>query len=129
MAVDGEAGTLDPAFQAHSAPVQHWAVAIYDAWFPLQVISLTFEAARAKLQDAKGSLWCLVTGPATAVIATVRRIGWSFVNAHALCNDMGAHFDCMIDSPCSIAAAVCDGNGAERPQRRPRTRSKRSTAP
>jgi hypothetical protein len=41
IAIDGEAGALDPAFEAHAGPVQHWATAVYDSWFPRDVMSRT----------------------------------------------------------------------------------------
>jgi len=33
LACDGPAGKVDPAFLAHSYPVQYWALAWWERWF------------------------------------------------------------------------------------------------
>ena len=70
LAVEGEAGTLDPAFAAHVGPVQHWALAVWCRWFPEPTLEHAFAAAGARLAAASGSIWGSVTGPTTALIAT-----------------------------------------------------------
>ena len=55
------------------------------------------------------SRWGRVNGPITAVLATAKRITWNFIDPFILQNDIGATFDCRVDSPKAIANAVKDG--------------------
>ena len=34
LAIDGPDGTVDPAFEAHAAPVVAWATAVWEGWLP-----------------------------------------------------------------------------------------------
>ena len=49
LAIDGNSGTMDPAFLAHVSPIQHWALAIWDHWFPVELISSTLSMAERKM--------------------------------------------------------------------------------
>ncbi len=109
LAVDGEAGTLDPAFVAHASPVQHWAIAIYDSWFPQDVLRRTFEAAQRKVTEAGDKAWSIVHGPTTALLATTQRIAWDFESPFSVVSDIGETFDLRLDSPSAVACAVREG--------------------
>lgn len=89
LALDGSSGTLDPAFEAHVAPLRHWATALWDNWFTTDLMQHTLGAARRKFANTKGSWWSVVAGPTIALLATIRRIGWKCHNATTLITDEG----------------------------------------
>ena len=84
---------LDLAFEAHASITRHWALAVWDRWFDTQHMQTSLDAARHKLARAKGSWWALVAGPTTALLATLRRLGWKCVNATTLVTDEGRNLD------------------------------------
>ena len=89
LAVDGSSGTLDPAFEAHAAVIRHWALAVWDRWFDKQHLQDTLNHARHKLAHAKGSWWSATSGPTTALVTTLRRIGWTCRDATTFVTDEG----------------------------------------
>ncbi len=109
LALDGEEGTLDPAFEAHVSPVQHWALAIWDDWFPAQVICRAYVAANDKLRHCGTHIWQRVNGPATALVATVSRLGWKMESPFTVTADDGQQLDFRLDPPVAVARAVKDG--------------------
>ncbi len=107
--IDGPFGTLDPAFEAHAAPVLLWAIAVWHAWFSRQQFEQAFQQASFKLATKEGdSCWCLVTGPMTALLASLKRIGWLMPNAFEVVDDLGTTWYFGVDSPGAIAAACKD---------------------
>ena len=100
LAIDGVNGTLDPAFEAHASITRHWALAVWDQWFDTQHMQAALDAARHKLAQAKGSWWALVAGPSTALLVTLRRLGWKCEDATTLVTDEGRHLDLRADPPC-----------------------------
>ena len=66
----------------------------------------SLDAARHKLARAKGSWWALVAGPTTALLATLRRLGWKCVNATTLVTDEGRSLDLTLDPPVVVACEV-----------------------
>eukprot|EP00973_Karenia_brevis_P028103 3871746-Karenia_brevis.AAC.1 len=109
LALDGERGTLDPAFLAHTSPIFYWALALWDVWFPPQVMSRVFDAARQRVDNAGKEVWHIVKGPATALLATIARIGWHMDSPSTITTDNGQFFDMCLDPPVAIAAAVAEG--------------------
>ena len=61
--LDGASGSADPAFAAHTGPIQFWATAWWQRWFDPAQLQQAFAGATAKLQSAKGSCWNSVAGP------------------------------------------------------------------
>ena len=106
LAIDGTCGKLDPAFAAHAGPVLHWAKATWDSWFPARQMEDAFIRATAKLAGARGTVWNVVTGPVTALIASTRRLGWAFDGPWRLRTDVGHIVDLRADSPAAAAAHV-----------------------
>ena len=51
------------------------------------------------------SWWSLVTGPTTAMLASLKRIGWLMPNAFQVVDDLGATWSFCSDAPAAIAAA------------------------
>ena len=109
LTIDGTCGTLDPAFAAHAGPIIHWARAVWDTWFPACQMENAFIGATAKLGGARGTLWSVVAGPVTALVATVRRLGWSFDGPWRILTDVGTLIDLRADSPAAAAVQVHEG--------------------
>jgi hypothetical protein len=105
VAIDGDPGIVDPAFAAHLQPPRFWATAIWENWFAISLVEMAFTGAATTLMGAKGSLWSLVTGPASAIIATLRRIGWEMPNATEAFDDLGHLWSFLRDSPAAIMDA------------------------
>ena len=108
-AIDGPSGTLDPAFDAHATLVLIYAIAVWQAWFSREQFELAFQQASLKLAAKEhDSWWGLVTGPITALLASLRRIGWSMPNAFEVVDDLGGTWFLGSDSPGAIAATCKD---------------------
>jgi hypothetical protein len=103
LALDGSTGTLDPAFDAHVAPAKQWATAVWENWQPRPQLAEAFAAAALKLENATSSQWHLVTGPCTALLATLRRINWQMPSATEMVTDRGHSLDLTLDPPIVIA--------------------------
>jgi len=77
MMADGDSkGCADPAFEAHVGVLHMWALAVWEDWTPRPLLKWLIDDARGRLDRAK-SPWAVVDGPAAAVVATARRLGWS----------------------------------------------------
>jgi hypothetical protein len=108
LAHDGATGTLDPAFEAHLCPVRHWALAIWEGWQTHRQMAGVFEAAIAKLGAGATLDWNRVTGPATAFIASLKRISWHMPSPTQFVTDLGLLLDCTLDPPIVIATECKD---------------------
>ena len=104
--LDGAHGTLDPAFEAHTAPVKLWAMAWWERWFPREEIDVAFQVANLKLAAGRASLWSKVTGPVTAMLASLRRLGWRLPCPWEAIDDRGASWNYLLDPPAAIVGAV-----------------------
>ena len=105
-AIDRPHGTLDPAFDAHANLVLTYAIAVWGAWFTRQQFELAFQQASLKLMAKEDeSWWRLVTGPITALLASLRRIGWVMPNAFEVIDDLGTSWHLGVHAPGSIAIA------------------------
>ena len=105
IAIDGDTGTVDPAFAAHVQPLRFWTTAIWERWFPRQMFTDAFTGAASKLMAAKCSPWSLVTGPAAAIILTLQRIGWEMASATEATDDMGYTWSFVSDPPAAVMGA------------------------
>ena len=104
--LDGQSGTLDPAFDAHANPVLLWCMAIWHAWFTVQQMATAFTQASLKLARGKSdSGWNLVTGPVTTLLASLQRIGWSMPCHTEMIDDLGTSWSLTSVSPGAVAAA------------------------
>ena len=43
--IDGAAGKLDPAFDAHTGPFKAWALTVWSEWFPLHMLQSAIDKA------------------------------------------------------------------------------------
>ena len=96
---------VDPAHAAHTMPIAQWATAWWEGWIPAGDLVRAHSQAVARLATA-ASVWACVAGPAAAVVATAARIGWHFVSAQSMQDDIGIVWDCTVDSPAAIRVAV-----------------------
>ena len=116
-ALDGTAGTLDPAFDAHYQPFFHYASAWWEDWQQHDILRRAFyndakkEKARLRkfrLRKAKTppSPWGAVTGPIAALRASAARIGWTFSSPTVCHSESGLQFDLLVDPPVVVGNAV-----------------------
>ena len=71
---------VDPTYMANVEPIVRWAKYVYGASRPRQErLAEAWRAAVGRVGLAKAP-WRVVTGPAGAVIATMKRIGWKLVS-------------------------------------------------
>ena len=105
MLHDGETGTLDPAFAVHAFPLHAWAREIWDSPQVLSAMTVAFNQAKKKLEDAN-NVWSKVTGPITALIATLWRLGWTMMSCTSFRDDIGRVLDLRMDSPAAAKTVV-----------------------
>ncbi len=105
MAEDTSGGLVDPAFNAHTAPLVRWAEAIWGGWVPIASLSRAVARAKGKLSGARNP-WGAVAGPAAATVATAARLGWVFDGADILITDNGRRLDLTLDPPIMIKSEV-----------------------
>ena len=91
---------------AHANPIKYWALAHWEGWFPLSRLITMKDKSIAKLQTATRSVWSKVAGPTTALVATLKRIRWTWVSDTAVADDIGRTWIFVLDPPCVPAAAA-----------------------
>ena len=70
---------VGPAYRAHVEPVLFFCVAAWDGWIDRGDLVRGVNGARRVLEGAS-SPWSRVGGPATALVATLHRVGWELVD-------------------------------------------------
>ena len=73
-------GDVDPALPAHTVVVSQYASALWEGWVEPHCVDAAFQAVCAKL-DAAVHPWAVVTGPVGALVASLRRLGWTLESA------------------------------------------------
>ena len=121
MIADGAAGTMDPAFDAHALPAKAWTLALAQGWQTQTTMNAAVARAKQRvLPPAAGDcdatpagqrtglapLWHRVRGPATALVATLFRIGWAVIDATHLRTDTGHTLNLLLDPACVVVAEV-----------------------
>ena len=107
MADGGRHGMADPAFAAHQMPIAMWAEAVWCGWLSKDTLQAL---AGQSLQRILGrdAPWSRVTGPATAFVASARRLSWVVRDATQLLTDNGLRIDLTRDSPAFVRRQVSD---------------------
>ena len=84
MIADGsKTGRADPAFPEHTDVVHHWALAVWNVWVPKTTLQVCLNYARTRIDRAKQP-WNAASGPAAALLLTLKRVGWEVVSATKL---------------------------------------------
>ena len=103
MFADGtKKGKADPAFEAHTGVVSHWAQAIWNKWLPLHDLQASLDDAKARTAGA-AQPWRVVYGPAAALVCTLQRLNWTITSATKLVTDKGRILDLTVDPPVVVA--------------------------
>ena len=69
----------DPAYRCHTEPIFFFCVAVWDSWLPRHILARAVGAA-IETSGNVASVWSNVFGAASALVATVQRIGWRLVS-------------------------------------------------
>ena len=93
-AIDGASGVADPAFEAHDGPIKYWATAFWECWFSVPLLTEAIERAMEKLKVTRKSIWGRVTGPATALVASFKRLRCTWTDPYTIIDDVGRTFIC-----------------------------------
>ena len=84
--------TTDPAFDAHVPPLVYWAHAVWSSLRPAPALAEALVCAQRRI-DSAASMWSVVTGPASAVIASASRLGWAVPDYCRFVDDLGVELD------------------------------------
>jgi len=103
---DAAGSRVDPAFEAHAAPIRYWAYAWWEGWQPRRLLMDAFNDAVGRVNRARRSPWDVVAGPTAAVVVTIWRLGWSILSPTRFCNAAGAVVDVCLDSPAAVVSMV-----------------------
>ena len=90
LAVAGK--LVEPAYGANTAPLLQWARTVYHSLFDLTSLRLAVYFYQVKMNRTVRP-WAAVTGTISAVLATLKRIGWTIVGAHLLKDAAGVYHD------------------------------------
>ena len=108
MIADGSAtGKADPAYDAHLDPIVHWAQAVWFTWLSIATLNLMITDAVDRLTNAART-WAVVTGPASALVASAGRLQWTVQDASTLRTDRGRVLALHRDPPAVVAKEVCE---------------------
>ena len=91
-------GRADPAFDAHMEVALHWAQAVWNQWLTTEELQKCLDYARCRVAKSP-SPWSVVTGPAAAMICTLKRADWTIIDATRLVTDAGRELDLLTDPP------------------------------
>ena len=103
---DGSAtGVADPAFVAHSGPMGHWAMAVWNGWLPTASLNNMMKEAISACDKAVHP-WMIAYGPAAATYLSAQRLGWTIVDATTWVTDRGLLLNPLVDPPAYITRQV-----------------------
>ena len=99
MLADGSpTGRVDPAFEAHTQPIGHWAQAEWNKWLPATALLKLVASARVKLTNAMYP-WQHVHGPGAGFLCTAARLNWIVHDGLNITTDRGRALKLDVDPP------------------------------
>ena len=105
---DGSAsGRVDPAFAAHSGPMGHWAMAIWNSWFTFSSCCSMMAGAISACEKAVHP-WRVAYGPVATIYLSAKRLGWTVVDGAIWITDRGRQLDLRVDPPAVVTREVND---------------------
>ena len=105
LADGGHQGRADPSFAAHQDPIGMWAEAVWCGWLPRPDLQALASNALHRILG-RDCPWRHVTGPATAFVASARRLGWVVRDAVQVLTDQRLLLDLTRDSPAFVRKQV-----------------------
>ena len=109
LADGSQRGRADPAFDAHTMPIGQWSQAIWHKWLPLTTLSRTVDKAKRSVRLLQPcEVWRSVCGPASAMVASAQRIGWTICDATHLITDDGESLHLCSDPPAVVEKKVIE---------------------
>ena len=90
----------DPAYIVHRRPLLIWATAIWDGTAPMPLLQSAVKLARAAFVPSNP--WLRARGPASGLLATLRRIGWDMLTATVLVEHTGVQRDLRSTCPATL---------------------------
>ena len=88
-------------------PIGDWAKAVWEGRLPRLTIAGMIARAKLKLVT-NTNVWSATGGPATAVIATCERIGWTVIDSQHFRTDDGVVLDLVFDPLAVVVRHVRD---------------------
>ena len=90
-------------------PIAYWAEVAWDAAAPPDLMEKAWRRAMVAAAGVEGPLWGIVIGPASATLASLRRIGWSWPSWRTFRAETGLLLDMHEVCPIGIRTmAVAD---------------------
>ena len=96
---------VDPAYLCNREPILMWLRCCWDHVVPVQWTAIAFDMAKQEVWPASNP-WSKVRGPAGAVVATLKRIGWEPTSVTKWTDETGTVIDLLKNSPLSIAKLI-----------------------
>ena len=103
---DGANGVADPAFEAHSNPLTYWSLVFWEQWFSHGALCELLHEAKKRVEQNAPTDWNWVRGPVTALVATMKRIKWTWLSATSVQDDIGNVLDFTLDPPSVFVTAA-----------------------
>lgn len=97
-------GKVDPAYEAHAAPIGHLAKAVWNCWLPVKLLFAVVAGAKIRLANAIQP-WKILYGPGAPFVCSASRLGWMVHDAVSITTDAGRSLKLDVDSPAVIARA------------------------
>ena len=86
--------------------MKYWALANWESWFTTVELADTLAMAKDIIERAGDAHWRMVKGPDTTVVATLKRLVWTWQSPLDVTDDIGGQWNFALDPPCTFVTAV-----------------------